>query len=289
MEFPEGLQKQNVINLNLRFIQACGYLREDSAIKRRILVFCMVVIKYVIPLIFVTFLVGASVELYRLGNNPHDTGESIVFIITITKTMVKLVSLSRNKNEYLHLIRSFSDIYIHGKYLTTKQSSVLKSYFSEANKLIKLIWFLSTIMIFAFVGKVTPPEVGEREFVPAWESSSRVTIPFQTAHTPLYVLRVIYATAVTVMGFFVTTILNTFGFLLVIYLTAQFALLAQTLKDAAENVVEIAGKAERVLTFDGELTFIYSILLCVCKTISSSESVLIINVIFLTSNYVMQE
>jgi hypothetical protein len=256
MEFPESLQKQNIINLNLRLIQACGYLREDAVSKKRILEFCMVVIKYVIPLLFITFFVGASVELYRLRNNPHDTGESIVFIITVTKTMVKLVSLIRNKNEYLHLTRSFSDIYIHGTSLTTKQSSVLMSYFSRANKLIKCIWWLSTIMVFAFVGKVTPPDDGDREFVPAWESSSRVTIPFQTAHTPLYVLRVTYATAATIMGFFVTTILNTFGFLLVIYLTAQFALLTKTLKDAAENVVEMVGKAEGVLTFDGELTYI---------------------------------
>jgi hypothetical protein len=256
MEYPEDIQKHDIINLNLRLIQACGYLREDSVSEKRTLVFCMVVIKYVIPLLFITYFAGASVELYRLRNNPHDTGESIVFIITTIKTMVKLVSVIRNKNEYLRLITSFRDIYIHGASLPTKQSSVLVSYFSRANKLIKSIWWLSTIMVFAFVGKVTPPDGGNREFVPAWESSSRVTIPFQTAHSPLYVLRVIYATAATIMGFYVTTILNTFGFLLVIYLTAQFALLTKTLNNAAENVVKMVGKPDGVLTFDGELTYI---------------------------------
>jgi hypothetical protein len=265
MELPEGLQKQNIMNLNLRFIQACGYLREDSAITKRIFVFCMDLIKYFILLLFLSFLVGASVEMYRLRNISHDLGETIVFIITITKTMVKLVSLIQNKTEYLYLIHSFSDIYIRGTPLTAKQSSVLKSYLSQANKLIKCIWYQSAIMTFAFLGKVTPPDDKDREFVPAWESSSRVTVPFQTAASPFYTFRVTYATAVTVVGYFITTMVNTLGFLLVIYMTAQFALLANTLRNAAENVLQMIGKSEGVSTFGGELTSIWSILWCLRK------------------------
>jgi hypothetical protein len=256
MELPKDLQKQNIMSLNLRFIQACGYLREDSASKKRIFVFCMDVIKYFVLLLFLTFLVGASVEMYRLQNISHDLGETIVFIITITKSIVKLVSLIQNKTEYLHLIHSFSDIYIHGTPLTAKQSSVLKSYFSQANKLIKCIWYPSTLMTFAFLGKVTPPDDRDREFVPAWESSSRVTVPFQTAASPFYIARVTYATAATAVGYFITTVANTFGFLLVIYMTAQFALLAKTLRNTAENVREMIGKAEGLPTFGGELTSI---------------------------------
>jgi hypothetical protein len=256
MELPEDLQKQNIINLNLRIIQACGYLREDSANTKKILVFLMDVIKYFILLLFLTFLLGASVEMYRLRNITHDLGEAVVFIITVIKSMVKLVSLIQNKNEYLHLIHSFGDIYIHGTPLTTKQSSVLKSYLSQANKLMKCIWYPSTIMTFAFLGKVTPPDDRDREFVPAWESSSRVTVPFQTVDSPFYIFRVIYATAVTTVGYFITTLVNTFGFLLVIYTTAQFALLANTLKNAAENVLETIGKAEEVPNFGGKLTYI---------------------------------
>jgi hypothetical protein len=260
MELPEDLQKQNIMSLNLRIIQACGYLRKDSASTKWVFVFCMDTIKYSIVLLFLTFLVGASVEMYRSRNSTHDLGETVVFIITIIKTTVKLVSLIRNKTEYLHLIHSFSDIYIHGTPLTEEQLSVLKSYLSQANKLIKCIWYPSTIMTFAFLGKVAPPDDRDREFVPAWESSSRVTVPFQTAASPFYIVRATYATAVTAVGYFVTTMANTFGFLLVIYMTAQFALLAQTLRNAAENVLEMIGKAEGLSTFGGELTSIYSVL-----------------------------
>lgn len=260
MELPEDLQKHNIMSLNLRVIQACGYLRKDSTSTKCVFVFCMDTIKYSIVLLFLTILVGASVEMYRLRNIAHDLGETVVFFITVIKTMVKLVSLIRNRTEYLHLIRSFSDIYIHGTPLTAEELSVLKSYLSQANKLIKCIWYPSAIMTFVFLGNVTPPDDRDREFVPAWASSSRVTIPFQTAASPFYIVRATYATAVTAVGYFVTTILNTFGFLLVIYMTAQFALLAKTLRNAAENVLEMIGKAEGVSTFSGELTSIYSVL-----------------------------
>jgi hypothetical protein len=216
----------------------------------------MDVIKYFILLLFLIILVGASVEMYRLRDSSHDLLETIVFIITIIKCMVKLVSLIQNKLEYLHLIHSFTDVYIHGTPLTAEQSSLLESYLSQANKLIKCIWYPSAIMAFAFVGKVTPPDDRDREFVPAWEASSRVTIPFQTAASPFYMLRVTYATSVTVACYLIVTMVNTLVFLLVIYMTAQFALLASTLRNAAENVLEMSGKAQGVLTFGGELKYI---------------------------------
>jgi len=248
MQFPEDLQKQNIMSLNLKLIQACGYLREDPAGTKRIISGCTGIIRYLLIVLFATFLVGALVETYRLRDTPHDLGESLVFLITITKSMVKLVSLIQYRNEYLHLIHSFSDIYIHGSVLTMKQSAVMKAYFSMANKLVKSIWYPSVIMTLAFLGKVTPPEDRDKDFVPAWESSSRVTLPFQTANSPFYVFRVTYATAVTVVGYYITTSVNTFGFLLVIYTTALFALLANALKYATENV-ELKCKAEGASEF----------------------------------------
>ena len=260
MEFPEDLQKQNIMRLNLKLIQVCGYLREDPAGTKRIISGCTGVIKYLLIVLFATFLVGALVEMYRLRDTPHDLGESLVFIITITKTMVKLVSLIQYRNEYLHLIHSFSDIYIHDSPLTMKQSAVMKAYFSLANKLIKAIWYPSTIMTLLFLGKVTPPEDRDKDFVPAWESSSRVTLPFQTANSPFYAFRVTYATAVTIVGYYITTAMNTFGFLLVIYITAQFALLANALKYATENVLELTCKAEGASTFCSKYV-------CVCMCV----------------------
>jgi hypothetical protein len=244
MEFPEDLQKQNIMSLNLRLIQAFGYLREDAAGTRRIISGCTGIIRYLMIVLFATFLVGALVEMYRLRDTPHDVGESLVFIITITKSMVKMVSLIQYRNEYLYIIHSFSDIYIHGSPLTREQSAVMKSYFSLANRLIKAIWYPSMIMTLAFLGKVTPPEDKNKDFVPAWESSSRVTLPFQTANSPFYVFRVIYATVVTSASYLLTTTMNTFGFLLVLYTTAQFALLANTLKHATQNVLQLTRKAE---------------------------------------------
>ena len=261
MEFPEDLQKQNIMNLNLKLIQVCGYLREDPARTKRIISGCTGIIRYLLIVLFATFVVGAFVEMYRLRDTPHAAGESLVFIITSTKTMVKLVSLIQYRNEYLHLIHSFSDIYIHGSPLTMKQSAVMKAYFSLANKLVKSIWYPSMIMTFVFIGKVTPPEDRDKDFVPAWESSSRVTLPFQTANSPFYVFRVTYATAATAFGYYITTTVNTFGFLLVIYITAQFALLANTLKYAHENVLELTCKAEGASAFRSKYV---CVCMCVC-------------------------
>jgi hypothetical protein len=252
MELPEDLQKQNIMSLNVKLIQAYGYLREDSVNTRRIITVCMGIMKYLVLFLFVSFLVGALVEIYRLRNTPHDLGEGIVFIITITKTMAKLLSLIQNKNEYLHLIHSFGDVFIHGSTLTMQQSSVIKSYLSQANILVKSTWYPSIIMVSIFLGKVTPPTDREGDFVPAWEASSRVTVPFQSANSPFYTFRVVYATVITAGGYFITTLLNTFGFLLVIYVTAQFALLADSLKHATENVMETINDAEGT-TLAGEL------------------------------------
>jgi hypothetical protein len=286
MEFPEDLQKQNIMSLNLKLIQACGYLREDTAGTRRIISGCTGLIRYLMVVLFVTFLVGALAEMYRFRDTPHDLGETLVFLITITKSTVKLVSLIRYRNEYLHLIHSFSDIYIHSSPLTTKQSAVIKSYFSQASRLVKAIWYPSTIMTLVFLGKVTPPEDRDNNFVPAWESSSRVTLPFQTADSPFYVFRVIYATVVTSVGYFITTTVNTFGFLLVLYTTAQFALLANTLKHATENVLELTSKAEGVPAFRSKyvnyecvhiygillhIRYIYSLIICPFKEICQPE------------------
>ena len=263
MEFSEDLQKQNIMSLNLKLIQACGYLREDPAGTKRIISGCTGIIRYLLIVLFATFLVGALVEMYRLRDTPHDVGESLVFIMTITKSMVKLVSLIKYRNEYLHLVHSFSDIYIHGSPLTMKQSAVMKAYFSLANKLIKAIWYLSSIMTLVFLGKVTPPEDRDKDFVPAWESSSRVTLPFQTANSPFYVFRVTYATAATAVGYYITTTVNTFGFLLVTYITAQFALLVNTLKYATENVLELTCKAEGASAFRSKYVCV-CVCVCVC-------------------------
>jgi len=263
MQFPEDLQKQNIMRLNLKLIQACGYLREDPAGTKRIISGCTGIIRYLLIVLFATFLVGALVEMYRLRDNPHDLGESLVFIITVTKSMAKLVSLIRYRNEYLQLIHSFSDIYIHSSPLTMKQSAVMKAYISLANKLVKAIWYPSVIMTLAFLGKVTPPEDRDKDFVPAWESSSRVTLPFQTANSPFYIFRVTYATAVTTVGYYITTTVNTFGFLLVIYTTAQFALLANTLKYATENILELNCKAEGASKFRSKYLCV-RVCVCVC-------------------------
>jgi hypothetical protein len=85
MEFPGDLQKQNIMSLNVKLIQACGYLRADCVNTWRVTTFMTGTIKYLLILLFASFLLGAVVELYRLHNTPHDLGESIVFIITITK------------------------------------------------------------------------------------------------------------------------------------------------------------------------------------------------------------
>jgi hypothetical protein len=253
MELPDDLQKQNIMSLNLKLIQICGYLREDAVNTRGTTAVCTGTMRYLFLFLFASFLVGAAVELYRLRDSPQETGEAIVFIITITKTMTKIVSLIQNKNEYLQLVHSFGDIFIHGSPLTMEESSVIKLYLSQANILVKCIWYPSIIMLFVFLGKITPPADRDRDFVPAWEASSRVTIPFQTADSPFYVLRVMYATCVTAAGYFITTLLNTFGFLLVIYTTAQFALLAHSIKRATENALEMTGNAEGSKTPGGEL------------------------------------
>jgi hypothetical protein len=252
MEQAEYLRKQNIMNLNVRMIQACGYLLEDAANKKRITTITMCFIKYLIILLFASFLLGAVVEMYRLRNTTDDLGEAIVFIITITKTMIKLISLIQNKNEYLQLIHSFNDIFILGTPLTMDQLSIIKSYHSSANILVKCMWYPSIIMVLIFLGKITPPADRDGDFVPAWEASSRVTVPFQTANSPFYAFRVVYATVVTAGGYFLTTLLNTFGFLLVIYETAQFALLADILRNATKNVMEITGNAEGTSTYEGE-------------------------------------
>jgi hypothetical protein len=262
MDFPEDLQKQNIMSLNMKLIQACGYLREDTAGTKRIISGCTGIIRYLLIVLFATFLVGAVVEIYRLRDTPHDVGESVVFLITITKSMVKMASLIQYRNEYLHLIHGFSNIYIHGSPLTVKQSAVMKAYFSMANKLIKAIWYPSLLMTFVFMGKVTPPEDRDRDFVPAWESSSRVTLPFQTANSPFYAFRVAYATVATIVGYYITTTVNTFGFLLVIYTTAQFALLANTLKYATENVLELTSKDKGTPPFRSKYVLVFVNIRC---------------------------
>jgi hypothetical protein len=112
-------------------------------------------------------------------------------------------------------------------------------------------------MTFTFLGKITPPDDRDGDSVPAWEASSKVTIPFQTANSPFYVFRVVYATVVTAIGYFITTLLNTFGFLLVIYVTAQFALLADILKHATENVMKMIIDVERAPSLVGEYLLVY--------------------------------
>jgi hypothetical protein len=61
------------------------------------------------------------------------------------------------------------------------------------------------------------------------------------------------------VGYYITTAVNTFGFLLVIYITAQFALLANTLKYATENVLELTFKAEVTPAFRSKYVCV-----CVC-------------------------
>jgi len=99
MELPEDLQKPNIMSLNLRLIQACGYLREDTVNTSWIVKYSTGIIKYLILLLFISFLVGACDEIYQLRDTPHDLGEAIVFVITITKSSMKIVSLIQYRNE----------------------------------------------------------------------------------------------------------------------------------------------------------------------------------------------
>ncbi|KAJ4430664.1 hypothetical protein ANN_19254 [Periplaneta americana] len=192
---------------------------------------------------------GPSMELY-LSLDEEDlqyTGDCFIFVIAHLKDFFKLLPLLVSPKKFEQLFYTIDNYFIRGIEPTESDRKLVETYMNRSRKISQHLWIAYWTVQFTFFAN-TPPKPDIQEFYNLTQtenvknmrrrSAIKNWFPFQALEFPYYELLAVYENVTMVIYFVFTTLMNTTILVLIIQATAQFALLAETLKTASHRVAE---------------------------------------------------
>ncbi|PSN29873.1 Odorant receptor 45 [Blattella germanica] len=242
IELPDDIQKLNVLRVNIKVLQFLGFFRTsciDIPHWKQIVQRCL---KYSIGITAFIFCFGALVEGYRCRYYPLEVIEAITAFLTCLKALIKYLSFTVHEKEFKEIVEHCDDNFIiEGNDLSERQKKIISKDMATTKKATYLFWFMAIVTLVTATFNIFPLseqeiENSDRDFLPAWGSLNRYAIPLQSARSPYFFIRVLYCTFVDILACVPFIILNTMSALVITYLTIQFAVLSDSLKNIEENV-----------------------------------------------------
>ncbi|PSN53705.1 Odorant receptor 43 [Blattella germanica] len=245
IELPADIQKLNVLRVNIKLMKLLGLLKtydEKTSPWKKLAHRCL---KYSIGLPVFIFSLGAIVEAYRFRNYPLEIVQAITGFLSALKALIKYLVFIIHEEKFKEITeRCDGNFIIEGNDLTERERKIIEKDMAISRKLTHFVWLMSFLMLSGMAFNVFPPseeeiQNSERDYVPAWNSLIRFAIPFQSAKSPYFFPRVIYSVFVEMCACVPFILLNTMNVLVITYLTTQFAVLSDSLKNIEENVLVI--------------------------------------------------
>jgi hypothetical protein len=189
-----------------------------------------------------------TIEVYILRDRPQVVGDGFIFLIAHVKNVMKLGAMIVYRTKFITLINSLErNYFVLERPHTVSELSLLGSYMHLTKRLSKYVW-LSYVLTTSSIYFNTPPRPkldvesnstmsGENVAIRR-ESGLKQWLPFQAIETPYFELVTAYELLTMTVYFGCVTLMNITFLALIIYTTAQFALLANALQQATLNVPE---------------------------------------------------
>jgi hypothetical protein len=245
----EKLSKQNVLELNLKILRYFGILLDDSINKTRWEKVMGMSKQLLIVSLVVQYFLGTSVELILSLGNLQRAAHCLLFFITYLKNAVKLGTFVIYRKKILCLLSKIeNNFYIQGITPTNAERSLVQSYINLSKRITKYIWvsfFLTLASLIINMPSrpnlelITDPE--EIENVRR-DSSMKMWFPFRAIESPYFELTTVYENITTSIHFFFITTINTTIVGLIIHTTAQFAVLAEAIKNGITHTASLRDK-----------------------------------------------
>jgi hypothetical protein len=185
--------------------------------------------------------------MYILRDKPQDVGDGFIFLIAHVKNVMKLGTMIVYRTKFISLVNSLEQNYFvhHGPH-TKIELSLLGSYMHLTRRLAKYVW-ISYALTTSSIYFNTPPRpklvesnstVSGEQLPIRRDSGMKEWLPFQAVETPYYELITAYELLAMTIYFACVTVMNITFLALIIYTTAQFAVLANALQQVRMNVAE---------------------------------------------------
>lgn len=248
LELPENIRTQNVLTFNLKLLRFFGILVDYSRLSTRWEVPLYLMLQCVIIFLHAQHVICTTIEVYILRDRPQVVGDGFIFLIAHVKNVMKLGAMIVYRTKFITLINSLErNYFVLERPHTVSELSLLGSYMHLTKRLSKYVW-LSYVLTTSSIYFNTPPRPkldvesnstmsGENVAIRR-ESGLKQWLPFQAIETPYFELVTAYELLTMTVYFGCVTLMNITFLALIIYTTAQFALLANALQQATLNVPE---------------------------------------------------
>lgn len=246
LELPESLRALNVLSFNLKLLRFFGILIDYSRSSSRWEVPLYLMLQSGIVFLHAQHVICTMVEMYILRDRPQDVGDGFIFLIAHVKNVMKLGTLIVYRTKFISLINSLErNYFVHERPHTDTELPLLESYMRLTKRLAMHVW-ISYALTTSSIYFNTPPRpkfdiesnstMSGEQMTIRRESGMKEWLPFQAIETPYFELVTAYELLSMTAYFGCVTLMNITFLALIIYTTAQFAVLANALQQAATNV-----------------------------------------------------
>jgi hypothetical protein len=168
--------------------------------------------------------VGFTVESYLTRDNLEEFAECFCLFITQVKNSAKIISLFVHRKKVLKIIKYVGGNYfIHDKILSDGERFLISRYLRRAKRFAFIFWVQWALCLTFEVGsKRTADNVAREMPIKLW-------VPFDTKQSPFYELGYAYNTLSCIVISWNVALTDTLFFVIVVYMTAQFELLGNSL------------------------------------------------------------
>jgi hypothetical protein len=187
------------------------------------------------------------IGMYILRDRPQDVGDGFIFLLAHIKNVTKLGTMIVYRTKFVCLFNSLDKNYfVHQGPQTNTELSLLGSYMQLTRRLAKYLWISYALTTFSIYFNIPPrpkldvesnSTISDEQTSIRRESVMKEWMPFQAVETPYFELVTAYELLAMTVYFACATVMNITFLALIIYTTAQFAVLANALQQIRMNVV----------------------------------------------------
>jgi hypothetical protein len=248
----QKLRKQNILEINLKIFRYFGILLDDSVNETRCEKVKGMAKQLVIVSLVAQYFFGTSVELFLSLGDMQNAGHCFIYLITHLKNVVKLGTFIIFREKILYLLSKIeNNFYIQGIAPTNAERSLVRSYVNLSKRIAKYVW-ISFLLTLATVFISTPPRPNlelitdpeEIKYIRK-DSSLKMWFPFRAIESPYFELTTVYENITISIYFIFFTTVNITILGLIIHTTAQFAVLAEAIKNGATRAASLRDKKRR--------------------------------------------
>jgi hypothetical protein len=248
LELQKDVGKLNVLRFNLKMLGIFGVLIDYSRISTRWQKPLYYILECITVFLHVQHCILTAIGMYILRDRPQDVGDGFIFLLAHIKNATKLGTMIVYRKRFISLVNYLEqNHFMRQGPRTNSELSLLGSYMHLTTRLATYVWasYALTASSICFSIPSRPrldvssnSTISEEQGRIRRESVMKQWLPFRAVETPYFELITTYELLAMTVYFACVTVMNITFLTLIIYTTAQFAVLANALQRVQLNVAE---------------------------------------------------